>query len=230
MKQFFFATVALFLVFLFSSCSTKQPKIEQGKIIYEVSYPSNQSNTFLIQILPKEMTFEFAEGIQKASIRNANLQNLTWVDCNQKEMSFYFQYAEDAYKVNMNAAGAKQMLKQESNYTIEFVDEHKIIAGLECEKAIATNNASKSQINIWYTKALKLEEPNWYTPFHEINGVMIEYEIFQFGLHMKFKAKSFEKLKESELTAVKQMPAKGNPITFSEYNQKMTNLFSTFER
>ncbi len=229
MKLFFFVIPFVYAVLFTMACSDKKQEVVQGKIVYEVDYPANKNNAFLIRILPDEMTLEFANGIQKSSIRNANLQNLTWVDCNENEMAFYFQYAEDAYKVNLTKSGVNDMLKNMENYSIEFVDEHKKIAGFDCLKAVAHNKASNTHIELWYTKDLNLKNPNWYTPFHEIDGVLMAYEIEQFGLRMSFKAKSYSPLKPGEEERIKQMPAKGNPITFSEYNSKMTNLFSTFD-
>lgn len=212
-----------------TACNESKPEVVQGKIIYQVEYPENKNNAFLIKILPSEMVFEFADGIQKSSIRNANLQNLTWVDCNQNEMAFYFQYAEDAYKVNLKKTGVDQMLKQMNQYSISYINEHQTIAGFDCMKAIATDKVSGAKMELWYTQDLNLKQANWHTPFKEINGVLMAYEIEQFGLHLSFTAKSYTTLKPQEIEAVKQMPAKGNAISFSEYNTKMTNLFSTFD-
>lgn len=212
-----------------AACTESEEELVQGKIIYQVDYPENKDNAFLIKILPSEMVFEFADGIQKSSIRNANLQNLTWADCNQSKMAFYFQYAEDAYKVELKQLGVNQMLKQMNQYSISYVDEHQTIAGFDCLKAIATDKGSGAEMELWYTQDLNLKHANWFTPFKEIDGVLIAFEMEQFGLRFSFKAKSFSHLNTGEIEAVKKMPSKGNVISFSEYNTKMTNLFSTFE-
>lgn len=229
MKKYIFQISVCALLLTLCGCKGASGKIRSGKIVYTVDYPDNKKNQFLYGILPKEMLLEFKDGQQKSSIRNANLQNLTWVDCNQKYLSFYFQYAEDAYKVNLTKSGVKKMLQEMEHYRIEKVDEQKKIAGFNCHKALVTSGDSGCQFDVWYTDEIDLKDPNWFTPFAELDGVLMEYEMKQFGLRMQFKAQEFQKCKPDELQQLMNVPAKGHEISFREYNKQMTGLFTTFE-
>ena len=227
MGKLWLILIALF-IFQLTGCEFNDSTISSGKIVYSIDYPNNKENAFLYRILPEEMILEFDDGIQKSSIRNANLQNLTWVDCNRMNLSFYFQYAEDAYKVNLSKKGVSEMLNSMRKYTIQVTDEQQNILGFKCFKAIATDS-SGDKIDLWFTKEIAIEHSNWYTPFHEIEGVLLAYELNQFGLRMKFKAKNYMQLTELEKSTLTEKPSKGEAITWSEYNNRMTNLFATFE-
>jgi GLPGLI family protein len=223
--------LSTFTLFFLTQCENENKSSVSGKIIYKLDYPHNKKNAILYPILPKQMELLLHHGQIKWSIRNANLQNITWVDCNQKQLSLYFQYADDAYKVQMAQTEVNAMLRQMEKYTLEFVDEETEILGFECKKALATSLTSpEKKITLWYTEDLGVDKPNWHTPFSLVPGILLRYEMTQFGLHMTFQAEKFEPLTDADMKDMMQVPAKGTLIDYASYNNKMTNLFSTFEQ
>ena len=68
------------------------------------------------------------------------------------------------------------------------------IAGYLCKKAIGTlGDDTEHPINIYYTDAIKIENPNWCTMFKDIPGVLMAYEVEQFNLRMRLEARELEK-------------------------------------
>jgi len=78
---------------------------------------------------------------------------------------------------------------------------------------------------LYYTNAIHLDDPNWNYPFTSIDGVMMEYEITQFGVLMRFSADLVNKADidnaNFEITDDYQI------ITSQEMNNKMEEIFST---
>src|SRR6218665_1015732 len=220
MKVLYSIPLLLSFLVLFS-CG--EPKAEEGEIVYAVEYPEAKDNFVLYSILPREMTLTFKNGKMKTEIKRANFQNSMLIDCNEKKVSAYYQYSRDGFNVSLSDADVKKMKADPSEYKIVLKDEEKEILGLTAKKAIATSKADpKDIIEIWYTEEIGLENSNWFHPFHEIPGVLLEYSIDRYGTRMEFKAKSFDKKKVSDADLKLLLSKKDK--SYNEYNLKLNEL------
>ena len=50
------------------------------------------------------------------------------------------------------------------------------------------NSIDQPEAEIWYTDAIKVKDPNWYGPYMNIPGMMLRYEIKQYGMRMRLDA------------------------------------------
>ncbi len=211
-----------------TACTEQKRVVTEGRVIYSVEYPNHKDNFFLYSILPKEMTVNFKDGLMESRIEKANLKNILLVDCNQKQVSAYFSYGDEAVKVALGAADIQNMLSDQKAYTVQFTSEKDTIAGFNVKKAIATAVKNPSdKIELWYTDEIRLKHSNWYNPFHKVPGFLLAYAIDRYGIRMEFRAKRFEEMNiaKEELTADKQ----GKVIRYAEYNRALGDLFKSFE-
>lgn len=218
----------LLIAIALSACTEQKRVVTEGRVIYTVEYPNHKDNFFLYSILPKEMTVNFKDGLMESRIEKANLQNILLVDCNQKQVSAYFSYGDEAYKVALQSADIKSMLNDQKAYSITFTDEKDTMAGFHVQKAIATAVKDPSdKIELWYTDEIQMQHSNWYNPFHQVPGFLLAYAIDRYGIRMEFRAKRFEEtaVSKEELTAQKQ----GKVIRYAEYNTALGDLFKSFE-
>lgn len=217
-------------VLFLASCAPEKPLVREGTIVYSVDYPNSRKNAFLYSILPKEMEVSFRNGMMRQNVSRANLQNMLLFDCNKKEIEIYFQYGEEAFKTKLTPKETEGMLHDQATYDIQFTEETDTLAGFFAKKAIARGRKNKDDvITLWYTEEIDLENPNWYNTFHEVPGVLLAYSVDRFGIRMEYKAKKFiPKMDKSKMHSF-TLPAKGTRITYREYDQKMNNLFATFE-
>lgn len=78
------------------------------------------------------------------------------------------------------------------NTKVEVTSESKIIAGYSCKKAIIylTDPKTKevSQMDVWFTKELDVNNVYVKGPFEKIEGAMLEFSIEQQGMNMNFQA------------------------------------------
>ena len=69
---------------------------------------------------------------------------------------------------------------------IDFVDETKEIAGYKCKKAIVSfPDTSKSTFEIYYTDEIKIDDLYLGSPYKNINGVLIEFQMELNNISMK---------------------------------------------
>lgn len=217
-------------IFLLCSCTSKKEVISEGTIIYSADYPNHKKNVFLYNILPKEIEISFRNGKVRNDISRGNFQNVLLIDCNKKEMDIYFQYGEEAFKTDLTPDEIQKMLNDQTKYDIRFTDETDTLAGFNVKKAVATGVKNKSDvITLWYTEEIALKNPNWYNTFKEVPGVLLAYSVDRFGIRMDYKAIKFIPKVDESKKQLFTLPAKGTAISYDEYNQKMNDLFATFE-
>ncbi len=217
----------LTLTTVFASCSDTS-KIKEGKISYAVDYPNHKDNFFLYSILPKEMELKFKDGKMQSLIKKVDLQNALLVDCNKKQVMAYFQYGTEAFSVKLQPSDIQQMLSDQKDYSIVFTKDEKEILGFNAKKAVATcKTDKKDKIELWYTEDIELKNSNWYNPFKEVPGVLLEYAIDRYGIRMEFKAKKFDDSSLSKRDL--ELPITRNSKTYKEYNTKLNGLFKPFE-
>ncbi len=226
MKQFCWTFLIISIILV--SCQSKPKVITEGTIRYAIDYPNHKDNFFLYSILPKTMDVRFKDGKVESLIQKANLTNALIVDCNKKKFAAYFKYGEEAFHVNLNELDISTMLNDQKRYTIQFLSIKDTMAGLHVKKAIAVAvNNPNDTIELWYTNEIQVKNSNWYNPYYKIPGFLLAYSIDRYGIRMEFKAKRLDEtpLKKSQF----ELPVTGTSILYSEYNNRLGDLFKSFE-
>ena len=71
---------------------------------------------------------------------------------------------------------------------VRHTDETKEIAGVKCKQAIITDSTDHTY-PVYYTSEIALDQPNWCTPFKDIDGLLLEYSIRFGDMVMNLKAR-----------------------------------------
>ncbi len=83
------------------------------------------------------------------------------------------------------------------NMRVENTSETKTIAGYNCKKAIIhikdPQAKSPSQMEVWFTKELAMDNVHVKGPFQKIEGAMLEFNLEQQGMNMNFQAQNVSK-------------------------------------
>ncbi|MCX6180932.1 MAG: hypothetical protein NT150_03245 [Bacteroidetes bacterium] len=92
------------------------------------------------------------------------------------------------------------LLKGIPPYTIDFIEKQDtIIAAYNCKKAIVhVKGEHPYDFTAYYTEDIQLQDPNWATPFKEIKGVLMEYQVEQYNIIMRFTAKTVEMIEQDD--------------------------------
>ncbi|MCX7987643.1 MAG: hypothetical protein N2662_11970 [Bacteroidales bacterium] len=168
----------------------------QGIIEYEVTYLSNKSS-MPTNLLPKKITLKFSGNKNITTIegfmgmfalsniadlrKNRNITLLKVMDKKlyyageRNEAPFFFEYMQ--------------------NIRIQHTNDTLQIAGFKCKKAIVTfMDTTLKPFDVYYTNDLPVEEPNRLTPFKDIDGLLVAFNIQLPNIEMKVVASQYKKV------------------------------------
>lgn len=187
--------ITLFIIPCFiSSCDVDlfDTRMSEGEVVYDVSYPYTESTGFMANMLPEEMVLKFKNNNMYSDLSaGMGMFRLTFITDNEKKtMAQLLKVMNKKLVSNLDEELSQEMIETFPSMTIVHTDDTDTIAGFHCKKAIAIyDHYAKPEVIIYYTDEIKLKDPNWNTQFHEIDGVLLAYEVEQFNLRMRLTAK-----------------------------------------
>lgn len=199
-----FVAAFLFAVFAFNT----QAKDFKGIITYKISYEFSEEMKAQMQgmesMFPKVMTYYISGNMAKIVISSPmGGNNINIIDGNNKVVYTLMDMMGNKFYFKKSSEEIDEELAKESDPEIKYLDETKEIAGYECKKASITveNDGEASTFNIYYSPELGNKSLNFDNSlFKEIDGTLMEFEMNERGVVMRFEAVSVEKkkLKESD--------------------------------
>ena len=233
----YYSKAILSIVFglLFSSCSaliegSSDDDLEEGQIIYKISYPYVDSNDIGLNLLPKEMTLTFKGDHYKAeSIGGMGLFAAGFISDNkEKTMDYFMKVISSKYASRFTNKGVKRFHSNFPSYRLEKLDTTRNIAGMDCNatRVIFYNNIVSDYI-IWHTDQIKLKNSNWCSPFPTISGVLMEYQVQQEGLVLKMTANSVQR--DSISPDYFKVPLDFKIVSNQTLTRKMKEAFMSFD-
>lgn len=184
------------MVFLVAACNNISnrvfdSRISEGTIEYQITFPEMSDESITATLLPETMIYAFKED-QFASYFEAAggvFKNKIIADKKTKKLQHQLKVFRKRIKVLMDETDVLQMLANYPKMTVVKTEDTDSIAGFICEKALVIfEDIETPEIEIYYTKDIKMNNPNWCTQYHEIEGVLMAYEIEEFGIRMRLEA------------------------------------------
>ena len=199
-KPLFLLLIAVFTLVI-TNCS-KHKKIDEGTIEYAITYPClEKSNNSLMFFLPKKMIMTFKDNCfkNKFIFSNPNSKLEAISDCNKKEITLAFGYGKNMKFTKLDSTNIEVLLNDLPKYS-RLNNETDSIVFLDNKSLSFHTISSKSDsvFNTVTTKEIAIKNINWCTPFYEIDDVMLEYNLIQYGIEMKFKAEKISSYKINE--------------------------------
>lgn len=187
-------------VIIFSSAAYAGKKPFEGVITYKITYPEADLTPEVMNMMPKVTTSMIkgnmmktmmsmgGMGKQSTIINSEDMNSVTLLDMMGQKFAIVIPKEE-----LMNEIG-------EFETSVTYTDETKEVAGLACKKAIvaAKNTATGEEMEVvaWFTEKYEVGKINIDNPlFKDIEGLLLEFEIEQKGLVMKFTATDVKKKK-----------------------------------
>jgi GLPGLI family protein len=227
MKISHFPILILILLLFFCSCRelTDEKYISEGIIEYEIDYPETESDNVMIALMPKTMEFKFKK--EKVLIDfngGMGLFKATFVsNLKDQSMLHMVKILNKKYAIFYSSDELGSINNEMPDLEIEYLDDIKTIAGYECKRAIIKlKDDGQTSFDIYYTNDINLKSPNWSTPYSEIGGVLMEYQLKRYDITMKFTARTVMKATIAEENFIK--PDDYKIITKEEMDQLFLNL------
>lgn len=224
--KIFFAFVLLGLVVLaINSCSIGEKSVEEGKILYKITYPAGFEDKWMERLMPKEMNFYFnTEFVKTEMIFGLGMIQINYIADNQQQtLNELLKFMKKKTVANRDSLSICSFLNTLPQHSITFLPDTQTIAGFLCKKAIVqVADSVPYTFDCWYTNQINIKNPNWCTPFKEIDGVLMQYQVKRFNILMEFKAENVEMLKQEK--EVFLVPENYNTVTPEEMQRSLTEL------
>ena len=203
LRMRYFNLAFLLLLLLLSSCKKHEPSgiYDNGRIEYRISYLENNHSQISTNLLPKKMRLEFNQeysvNIIEGFMGVFRLNNITYFK--HKKCSTLLEVFNKNF-VYLGRRGDEMCCFEEmDNMDVRETNETKTIAGLKCYKAIVTIKKNNEVFDIYYTKDIRLANPNVTNPYKKVNGVLVEFQLSMSGLKMRFEANKFESFNHNSM-------------------------------
>ena len=189
--------IAILTVSVFNSCENMGGE-DEGQVTYELKYLDSEKEKPIISLLPTELEYKFKDDNYMQQVEGwmgiFKMAGLANRDKNQN--SALLKIMADKYVYQGDAAFG---YNEYNGMKIEFTKNKKDIAGLKCKEALVKfPNGEYEDFKVFYTDEIKIENPNFFNPFKEIPGVLMEYQYEMFGIKTKIKAIKFEPIEIGE--------------------------------
>ncbi|MFN3343005.1 MAG: hypothetical protein ACK40M_09935 [Flavobacteriales bacterium] len=218
--------VACLAVVMLSSCGSD--KVYEGTIEFEVSYPYFRASGFMAGMLPDKMVMRFKGNKYKTEVKKGRAFSSSFIiDCDNKTLTTMFQFGQRRkYAILEEAAVLKRRDEKFPIPTYMHTNEGDSIVGFLCRKSVAIfEELGQPEATLYYTDEIGIKNPNWCFPYHAIDGVMLIYELQQFGIRMRFTAEKFDPAPIDD--KIFEVPSNYNAVPFAELEKEMEEMFST---
>jgi hypothetical protein len=205
--------------------------VHEGVIIYKLSFPEMDPNGLMAGMLPEQSELSFSEGLQSMDLsagmglfRTSMLINTPAheVDYHMSMMgkNLYARYAPRDLEASADMPPPVQVV---------YSDARDTIAGYPCKKAyLIYRQMDRPEETVWYTDAIRMPDPNWYSPFRDIPGVLMRYELTQHHIRIRLEASS---VTPGKVDPKKFAPKPGHEeVTPAVLDEQLDEVLGTFQQ
>jgi len=180
------------LLLLFSGCENIfKRNITEGLIEFEITYPETGAGDLMAGILPNQMILRFKDGRTAGSLGTPMGIFKTELLAFPETRTVYqlVKLMNQKHALRVDSKDIESLYAELPEMKIHFVDSTKKVAGYNCKMAVVTfKDNVKEEFSIFYTDEIDLENSNWFTPFHEIGGVLLEYQVRKYNYELRLTA------------------------------------------
>lgn len=178
---------------LLSGCGSSllDRKVGEGVIEYALTFPDYDPNGIMAGMLPERTTLSFSDEKQVAELSaGMGIFRTTMVTNDAtKAMDYHLSLMGKKLVAHMVPRDLGIFNAENGTPTILYTQDTDTIAGYPCKRAIAIfDRIDQREIDLWYTDRIQLQNPNWFGPFADVPGVLLRYDMVQYGMRMRLDA------------------------------------------
>jgi len=229
------STPVVIMLLLVTACSqisnnVFDSKPSEGIIKYKISFPDVSDESITATLLPDQMTYAFTPSSFASNFETAGgvFKNKIVANRDSRTVDHQLKVFRKKIQTKMQETDVIQMLADYPKSAIIRTNQTDTIAGYHCQKAlIVFEDMGKKEIEVYYTDQIEMDSPNWCTQYHEIEGVLMAYEIVEFGIRMRLEAEEVKTPLED--LQMLQAETEYSEITREMMDIELEQLVQTFE-
>jgi len=180
---------------LFSACDSLKPgggKITEGKISYKIDLSQTEMNFIQKQLMEAaKLTIAFKDAYVKTDFDLGMVATTVIADGDSKTGLMLFSMMGNKTAAKMTAEDFSKKQKEKGNYTIDYADETKEIAGYRCKKA-TVKLENGATLSMFYTEDIQPAKINTEFTYEGIKGFPLEMQINMNGMVVNLVAGSVD--------------------------------------
>jgi hypothetical protein len=185
--------IILFLLgidFYLSSCRklTDEKYISEGIIEFKINYQNAEENNLLIGLLPNKLQIKFKENKVALDMTGGmGMFKIVLISNPETETAIQMvKLLNKKFALVLPKDEVDKLFKNQFEINnIEFIEgKDTVIATYNCKKAIVHCSIPSRSYTVYFTDEFDINNPNWATPFKEINGILMDYYIKMYNIEM----------------------------------------------
>ncbi|MDQ3111236.1 MAG: hypothetical protein M3R17_15210 [Bacteroidota bacterium] len=222
-RLIFFLTIA----FLTQACSDFFKKdLKEGVIEFKAEAVDSKEHASMT--VPDKMVVKFKNGFVAAELEaGLGFAKMKFIsDPVKKEFRsqvFFFEKKQST----MDSTELKKTNYYLPDYDVVYGKKVKQIAGYSCKNATIKFKDGSPSYEIWYTKDISINNPNWSNAYYKVDGVLMDYRLKKYGLELHFTATSVSEatIDDSYFT----IPAEFEPVKNADLEKMFEGFYSQSE-
>jgi len=200
--------------------------VNEGSITYKITYDESEKEAMpIIDLLPSEMVQYFKNESSKSMIEGfMGMFMAAYISNNKtKENTILFKVMTDKHFCMTKFGEPTVGFDDFPGMKIEHTKESKEIAGVKATKAHVTfDNNEMPEFDIYYTDDVKITNPNWHTPYKDIDKVLLDFVVRLKGITMHLEA---TKITKEEVAASEfDIPDDFQKVNEKELNKRIIDI------
>lgn len=167
------------------------PRLDEGVIEYRMSFPDIDPKGLMADMLPEKAVLNFNHDQQALDVSAGMgiFRTCMVVNTSRQVVDYHMSVMGKSLVAEYRMRDLNAITKAQPTLAVVHTMARDTIAGLPCKQAyLIYVGLDQPEAEVWYTDELNLEKPNWYSPFSEIDGVLMRYEVVQHGIRMRMEA------------------------------------------
>ena len=177
-KQTITVTLAFIVTLLF--CVSCKRGNNEGTLTYKIEFNEmEKSERAIIGLLPETLKYYYKNASSSMEISAFGMFRCAYIsNVKNKTNSVLFYFMPKKYACEAKFGEKMIGFDPMPGIILTPTKEEKEILGLTAHKVhVSFKDKDKEEYDIWYTKDLKIHNPNWHTPYKSIDGVLLDYRI-----------------------------------------------------
>jgi hypothetical protein len=208
----------LVLGILFSqSCKRGE---NEGIITYNIEFNDQEREERpVIDMLPNTMKYYFKDKSAVSEISFMGMFRTAYIsNVHEKTNSVLFYFMPKGYSSTTKFREKTLGFDPMPDIILTETKETKDILEFKAYKVhVSFNDTTKEEYDVWYTKDFDVLNPNWHTPYKELDGVLLDYRIKMKGISMHL---TIDKFSDAPVDSAKfRVPESYNPVCPEEMDE-----------
>ncbi len=211
----------------FTACNffEKEEALDQGVVKYKITYNEQSESTIPVELLPGLMIFKFNERNTINTISDfLGIFSISIITDRKKGKNItLLKIFDKRYYYEGKAKEAACCFGDFGDLVFTKTEEQMDIASLPAQRVkVSSSNLHIDPFDVYYTNAIKSHNTNITTPYEEIDGVLLKFNLKLNNIAMEITAESvkFKEVKDDEF----DIPENYKPVSREQMSKLINAL------